>query len=230
MGSPSSLSLGSLTPWATWGQYNRVAFIVQQLLSKMQTATLVRVDACSNDGGLSPVGTVDITPLVNQIDGNQQPTPHITIYNVPYLRMQGGSNAIILDPQVGDIGIAVFASRDISKVVNTKSQANPGSFRQYDFADGLYIGGMLNAIPQQYVRFSDSGIDIVSPNTVTVRAPNISLDGAVTITETLTVTGNIVAEADLTITGATIGDGINLATHTHPAGIPGPFPTGEPLP
>jgi phage baseplate assembly protein gpV len=218
MASPSSLSLGSLTPWASWGQYNQVAFIVQQLLSKAQTATLVRVDACSNDGGLSPVGTVDIMPLVNQIDGNQQPTPHVTIYNVPYLRMQGGSNAVIIDPQVGDIGLAVFASRDISKVKSTKAQANPGSFRQYDYADGLYVGGMLNGVPTQYVRFSSDGVEIVSPGTITVTAPNISLEGAVTISETLTVTG------------ATIGDGINLATHTHPAGTPTSFPTGEPLP
>jgi hypothetical protein len=217
------LSLGSLTPWSNWGEYNLIAFIVQQLQSKLQTATLVRVEACSNDGGLSPVETVDITPLVNQIDGNGFPTPHVTIARVPYLRIQGGSNAVILDPQVGDTGVAVFASRDISKVKNTKAQANPGSFRRYDFADALYVGGMLNGMPQQYVCFNSDGIELVSPKTVTIKAPNISLDGE------LTVTGNIVAEADLTVAGTTTSDGVNLATHTHEVTAIN-APTGPPLP
>jgi len=224
--STSPLSLGSLQPSTNWGQYNQIAFIVGQLLSRVQTATLVRIEACSNDGELSPVGTVDVLPLVNQLDGNGKPYPHIIIPKVPYLRMQGGSNAIILDPQVGDIGLAVFASRDISKVKSTKAQANPGSFRKHDFADGMYVGGMLNGTPQQYVRFTTDGIELVSPTKVTVTAPNISLDGD------LTVTGNMTAEADLTVAGTTTGAGVNLATHVHEliAPVSPGNPTGEPLP
>jgi phage baseplate assembly protein gpV len=217
--STTPLSLGALTPWAAWGQYNQIAFIVQQLLSKVQTATLVRVDACTNEGDLSPVGFVNVTPLVNQIDGNGNPTPHITIYNVPYLRMQGGTNAIILDPQVGDIGLAVFTSRDISKVKSTKAQANPGSFRQYDFADGLYVGGMLNGIPQQYIRFSSAGVEVVSPGTITLTAPNISLDGDVTISKSLTVTEDVFAGPNA----------ISLENHLHTSESPG-TPTSAPLP
>lgn len=128
----------------------------------MQTATLVRVEACTNDGELSPVGFVDVTPLVNQVDGAGNPTPHVTIFGLPYSRFQGGTSAIILDPQAGDIGVAVFASRDISKVKSTKAQANPGSLRTYDFADGIYLGGLLNGTPTQYIRFTDSGIEIVA--------------------------------------------------------------------
>lgn len=171
MGSPLQVSLGALTPWSTWGEYNNIMFAVQQAISKLQTATLVRIEACTNDGGLSPVGFVDVTPLVNQIDGSGNPTPHVTIYGLPYLRMQGGTSAIILDPQPGDIGMAAFASRDLSKVKSTKAQANPGSYRSYDFADGMYLGGMLNAVPQQYIQFTEGGITILSPE-------NIILSGA----------------------------------------------------
>jgi phage baseplate assembly protein gpV len=94
--------------------------------------------------------------------------------------MQGGTSAVILDPQAGDIGVAVFASRDISKVKSTKAQANPGSYRQYDFADGMYLGGMLNGVPLQYIRFGSTGIELVSPDTITLTAPNIVINGAVT--------------------------------------------------
>lgn len=257
--STSGLSLGSLTPWSTWGEYNKIAFAVQQALSKMQTGTLVRIEACTNDGDLSPVGFVDVTPLVNQIDGSQpaNPTPHVTIYGLPYLRMQGGSNAVILDPQPGDIGVAVFASRDISKVKSTKAQANPGSYRQYDFADGMYLGGMLNAAPTQYIRFGSDGVTIVSPTAITLQAPTITLDGAVTIDGALTQDGgdvSLTAPVEVTITAPTInldgalastggnatmsgnlvssGDviasGKSLKTHIHTSETPG-TPTSPPL-
>lgn len=219
MGSPSSLSLGALTPWATWGEYNNISFVVRQLLSNVQTAALVKIVACTNAGDLSPVGSVDVQPLVNQIDGNGNPTPHGTIFTLPYLRMQGGTSAVILDPVVGDIGVAVFASRDISKVKSTKAQANPGSFRQYDFADGMYLGGMLNGVPTQYIRFSSEGIEVVSPTAVTITAPNISLDGTVTISQSLAVTEDITAGPNV----------ISLTEHIHTSEAVG-TPTSTPLP
>ena len=46
----------------------------------MQTATLVRVESCTNAGGVSPVGFVDVTPLVNQLTARDSPTPHVTIH------------------------------------------------------------------------------------------------------------------------------------------------------
>ena len=178
--------------------------------------------ACTNEGDLSPVGFVDIMPLVNQIDGKGNPTPHVTIYNIPYLRLQGGTNALILDPQVGDIGIAVFASRDISKIKSTKAQANPGSGRSYDFADGLYLGGVLNAVPQQYVRFSSSGIEIVSPTKITLTAPDIEINGPLAQHG-----GNVTIDDDLTVgTGIAL---VDFLEHTHTSESPG-SPTSAPLP
>lgn len=240
MASSQSISLGSLTPWSTWGEYNRIIFAVQQAISKMQTGTLVHIEACTNAGDLSPVGFVDVTPLVNQIDGSvpANPTPHVTIYGLPYLRMQGGTSAVILDPQKGDIGVAVFASRDISKVKSTKAQANPGSYRQYDFADGMYLGGMLNGIPSQYVRFGSDGISIVAPNTITLTAPNIVMNAAVALSVVAptisldgalaTTGGNATMSGSIAVTGDVTGGGISLKTHTHTSEAPG-TPTSPPL-
>ena len=163
--SANGVPSGSLQPPDTWGEYNQILFVVQQALSKMQTATLVRVISCTNQGGVSAVGSVNVVPMVNQIDAAGEPTPHVTIFNVPYLRAQGGANAVILDPQPGDIGICVFASRDISKIKATKQPGNPGSLRQYSFSDGLYMGGVLNGVPAQFVRFNSEGITIKADNT-----------------------------------------------------------------
>ena len=154
---------GMLQPSTLWGVSNNLSFVIQQALANVQTATIVKVVACSNDGGLSPVGTVDVLILVNQISGQSAGTPHVTMYGLPYLRIQGGANAVIIDPQPGDIGIAVFASRDITNVKKTKAQANPGSFRTHDFSDGMYLGGLLNGTPSQYIQFSSAGIVISVP-------------------------------------------------------------------
>ncbi len=209
MASPSqganAIPTGQQKPASTWGEFNNIAFMVQQALGKMQTATLVRVEACTNAGGVSPVGFVDVTPLVNQIDGLGNPTPHTTIHNVPYFRLQGGANGIIIDPQKGDIGVAVFASRDISKVKSTKKQGNPGSFRQFSFSDGMYLGGMLNGTPTQYVQFSAAGIKIHSPTAVILEAPDIQLQ-AQTV-EINASTSTTVTTPTFTVNGATVLNG-----------------------
>lgn len=237
---------GQLKPQSTWGEFNNIAFMVQQALGKMQTATLVRIESCTNAGGLSPVGYVDVTPLVNQLDGQGNPTPHVTIYNVPYFRLQGGANGIIIDPQKGDIGVAVFASRDISQVKTTKKQGNPGSHRQYSFADGMYLGGMLNGTPTQYIQFSTAGIRIHSPTRVKIDAPDVLIEAqtveinastsTTVTTPTFTVNGNAVVNGNTTMAGgvtqtgggaasfsgsmAVTGDvtaqGTSVHNHTHP--------------
>lgn len=204
-----SVNSGLAKPTTQWGEFNNIAFLVQQALLKVQTATLVRIESCTNNGGLEPVGFVDVTPLVNQIDGKGNATPHVTIYNVPYLRIQGGANAIIIDPQAGDVGVCVFASRDITKVKSTKGQANPGSWRQYSFADGLYLGGMLNGTPLQYIQFNNLG--------VTITAPLVTINGNVR------VNGAIVATGDVT------GQGTSLHTHKHGGVQPGSGQTSVPV-
>jgi len=178
MGASSTVPNGAIQPWSTWGEYNRIQFVVAQLLSRIQTLTLVKVISCTNAGGVSPVGSVNVQPCVNQMDSAGNPQPHGVIYNVPYLRLFGGNagNAVILDPKAGDIGLCAFASRDVSQVVSTQAPANPGSNRSYDFSDALYIGGMLNGgTPTQYVQFNDAGISLVSPTLIILKAPAIQM-------------------------------------------------------
>ena len=257
MVSPSSdkaqIPDGALLPSSTWGEFNNMAFMVQQALAKMQTATLVRIESCTNSGGLSPVGFVDVTPLVNQLDGQGNPTPHVTIYNLPYFRLQGGANGVIIDPQKGDIGVAVFASRDISQVKATRKQGNPGSHRQYSFADGMYLGGMLNGTPTQYVQFSAAGIKIHSPIAVVLEAPDVQIlaqtveinasASATVTTPTFTVNGATVLNGtvsqagggaatfsgSMTVDGDVTAQGTSVHNHVHGGVQPGGGNTGAPV-
>lgn len=172
----NTVSVGQRRPSTSQGDYNSISFAITQMLSKIQTATLVKIISCTNTGDINDVvGFVDVQPLVNQIDGLGNSVPHTTVFNIPYFRMQGGKNAVIIDPEIGDIGICVFANRDISKIKSTKKQGNPDSYRQFSFSDGLYIGGVLNAIPEQYVQFNSTGINIVSKGVLDFKSVSVNI-------------------------------------------------------
>lgn len=138
-------------------EQNGLNFAIQQAMLKLQTALPVRVMAVRN-AGLAPVGQVDIQVLVDMVDGQGNTVQHGAISNVPYFRLQGGTNAVIVDPSPGDIGMACFCSRDISAVKSVKDAAPPGSWRSHDFSDALYLGGFLNGTPTSYIQITDVGI------------------------------------------------------------------------
>lgn len=210
-------------------------FVIESLMSRLSTCTLVRVVACSNAGGVSAVGTVDVQPLVNQIAGNGSAMPHGQLYKLPYVRAQGGTSAVILDPKPGDLGLACFASRDISAIKSPTGAAqartegnrglNPGSKRQFNMSDGLYVGGLLNAVPLQYVRFYEGGVDVVSPDKIRLQAPTIELAGDVVQTD-----GDITATGSITADGDVVGEGISLHDHVHGGVTTGGGSTAPPTP
>jgi hypothetical protein len=192
-------------------EFNAQSFLIESILSKVNTCTLVKIHAVSNNDTTDPVGFVDVVPMVNQIDGAGNIVPHGIIYHCCYSRMQGGTNAIILDPKVGDIGVCVFADKDISSVQINKKVSNPGSYRRFDMADGIYLFGVLNGTPTQYVQFVNNGsqelINIVSPAKITITAPEVDINASTKL--------NIVA-ADTIFTGQVHMNGKRVdETHTH---------------
>lgn len=210
MSTPSNTVFGNAPPQVEGDPFNQLDFFIRQwLLANVNTAKLVKVLACTNSGAVARVGTVDVQPLVNQMSSQRNPTPHGKIVKLPYFRVQGGDNALIMDPKVGDVGVAVFCDRDISALKNAllagiSGPQNPGSFAAWDWADGLYLGGFLNGIPTRYIQFDASG------NIVLHTAGDITLDSPLT-----TATGDLAVEGDATVTGDSTLTGPVMA----PAGI-----------
>lgn len=145
--------------------HNVRQFQIKQALARVRTMVPVKVLAV-HGGGLGPPPTVDVQPMVNMTDGLGNATPHGTIYNIPVARNQGGSNAIICDPKVNDVGTLVVADRDISSLkANKGAQSNPGSFRRFDLADGVYHASILSqATPNQVFQFTDDGVTVADMN------------------------------------------------------------------
>lgn len=198
--------------------FNELSFVVQMMMAKLNVATLVQVMAVSAGPGLAPVGTVDVLPLVNQVDGSGAAMPHTTIHGLPYLRIQGGANAVICDPQVGDVGFCVFADRDISTVQASGAQGPPGSARRFDLADGLYLGGWCsNLTPENYVLVSDTETQVVFGGTsLTLNGSGATLNGNLQVNGAITSTGNVTA------------GGIDLQGHVHTGVQSGGALTGGP--
>lgn len=214
-------------------EYATLRYVIQQTLARMSTCTIVRVIRCTNAGGVSPVGTVDVQPVINMQDGAGVQWEYGPLFTLPYSRVQGGAAAVILDPKPGDIGLVCFASRDISVAKSAdgreqiKTQAvPPGTRRQFDISDGVYVGGLLNGAPATYVRFTDGGdVEILSPTKITIQAPTIELRGDVVQTDgDVSMSGTATAATDV------IGGGISLKDHTHGGVTAGGGNTAPPNP
>jgi hypothetical protein len=197
-------------------QFNIISFIASQMLAGIATAQLFQVQTVTPGEGLLP-GVVSGQIMVNQVGATNIAVPHGPIYNVPFFRLQGGKNAVIVDPVKDDIGIAIFASRDISSVKATKAISNPGSARKFDYADGLYLGGFLNGTPTQYVQFvndadgNPNGIHVVDAlgNTIATASNGISINGVL-----FDRSQNVTLVNEVTAVG-----GHTLTQHTHTQGV-----------
>lgn len=195
---------------------NVIQFLMKAAMSKMNTSLPVEVLDVKTTG-VNPVGFVDVRILVDQITADDKTHQYGRIPNVPYFRLQGGNKAVIIDPEIGDIGMACFCSRDIAAMKNARKGAPPGSRRMYDISDALYVGGFLNKDPTHYIQFTDGGILVHTPGTVTVEASAINLNGNTTI------------NGNLAVNGTQTNNGVNTgSTHTHSGVQTGSGNTGGP--
>ena len=196
----------------TTTEFGRMGFVVRSIMAQQATTTLVIVRAVED-------GSVDVQPMVAQVDGAGNAVDHGVIHGLPVWRLQGGNSAVIVEPAVGDIGLAVFASTDISNVKRAKEPTTPGSFRRFDWSDGIYLGGLLNAPASQFVRMDAAGITITVADgqPVTINADTVSMSGD------LTVTGSITSGPGSTF------DGVAFDTHTHGGVTTGGGTSGPPV-
>jgi len=204
-------------------EYNTRDFHIQQVLASTRIALPVKIVKAPYDkngnaippGTVGPIGFVDVQPLVNQIDGYGNATPHGTIYKIPYFRYQSALGAVISDPVVGDIGEIIVHDRDTSVVRATGAQANPGSRRKSDLADGVYHGQLIAATPAQYLTFTSDGLKIADKNNNSITMANnlitIKIGNA---TYTLDQNGNFKASGNI-VAGQGGSDQVTLQNHTH---------------
>lgn len=185
-----------------WAQddMSLMMFIAQQTMNGMATTSIVEVKAVDAEKK-----TVDVRPMVHQIDGAGEIVEHGTIHALPYFMLRAGKCAVEVNPTEKDIGIAVFTNSDSSNVKKTRKAGAPNTRRRFDWADGFYFGGFLGSEPTTFIRLDDeTGVTITVPE-----GKKIALNGDVEITGDVTVSKTLTAETDV------MGGGKSLKSHTH---------------
>jgi len=231
------------TPQSAATEIGRLQLIIQSALAGLRTAMPVQVIAVSNSGGLAPIGTVTVQPMISAMDGSKNLWKHAPVYNVPYMRIQGGANGIILDPVVGDIGIATVCDRDISAVKNTSKVSAPASLRKNDLSDMVYLMTIIGQAPTQYIQFNSAGLTIHSPTKVIINSPSVEIDASSSCTINSpsivlngavsqgagSYAGNATFGGSMTVTGDVTANGTSVHTHKHGGVQTGSGQTGTPV-
>lgn len=128
--------------------------LIKETISKrVNTASVVQISAAVPQGIVGPSPRVTALPLVMQSDGRGNSIPSTPIADLPVFRPQAGVAAIIMDPQPGDIGLAICAKRDSSNVgEGTLIPAPAGSFRQFNEKDSFILNGFHGGTPLLYLK------------------------------------------------------------------------------
>jgi hypothetical protein len=206
----------------------RDELLIRTLIKDVRTAIPVKVIAVHPGAGTPPaIGTVDVQPLVQTVDGSGKLWKLGVTYGASFCRAQAGNTAFIVDPAVGDRGLAVACDRDISSVLASGGLAGPGSARTHDISDLVYVLSIKSAVPiTQYILANASGITLLSPNTITIQGEQINLVGPVNQTngdvtlETKVTVPNVDATTDVTVPNGSV----NNHVHADPqGGVVGPM-------
>lgn len=204
---------------------NVIDFIVRQRTAQMVTAKIVKVVKVTAGSGDTPT-TVDVQPLVKQIDGNGFAVGHETVFGLRVFRPQWGAWAIVADPAVDDVGIIICTDRDSSSITTDGEEVTPQSRRRFSISDGIYFGGVLNPTPDATIKLnSDGTLDITDANGNEIKSGSggFTLTGNVTINGTLTASG--------LVKGSDFSDGTvtSYKNHTHSV-TTAPGTTSVPIP
>lgn len=207
---------------------NTLVGVIDNALSQISTAMPVTVLQVYENH------TVDVMPMVDMLDNAGNAVEHAPITGIPYARLQGGEYGLIIKPKSGDKGLVVFASRDISDVVQSKGKAKPASLRKHSMSDGMYIASLLYEEPETYLKIEKEHVTIHTKNLLveeneqtTIQAENLLVEkniqttinclGTFTVSGTsisltaplVNITGNVIISGNATI------DGISFVEHTH---------------
>jgi len=186
----------------------RTQALIASLIKDVRTAIPVKVVAVHPGAGAPPaIGTVDVQPLVQTVDGAGKLWALGVTYGAQFCRIQAGGTAIVVDPAESDIGLAVACDRDISSVIASAGLAGPGSARTHDVSDLVYLFSIVSAKPiTQYILANAGGITLLSPNTITIQGAQINMIGPVNANGATINDAGEVADAA----------GKVLGTHVHP--------------
>ena len=223
--------------FASSNPLNSMEFFIRSLISQVVSTSLpVVVTAVERKGEEAGAGYVTVKPLLQPRNNSGDGLEVTTIPKLPYFRLQHGKAAIICDPKVGDIGLAVVAKQDISNINGSTTPKVPATYRKFDPSDSFYIGGFWGKAPEVFIHLEDEGtIKIKAPTKISMEAPECEVNASTSFTVNSSqinlngpISGGGSGGADATFTGDVNAKGISLTSHTHTCVQSGNSSTGAP--
>ena len=223
--------------FASSNPLNSMEFFVRSLISQVVSTSLpVVVTAVERKGEEAGAGYVTVKPLLQPRNNSGDGLEVTTIPKLPYFRLQHGKAAIICDPKVGDIGLAVVAKHDISNINGITTPKVPATYRKFDPSDSFYIGGFWGKAPEVFIHLEDEGtIKIKAPTKITIESPECEVNASTSFTVNSAqinlngpISGGGSGGADATFTGDVNAKGISFTSHTHTGVQSGNSSTGAP--
>lgn len=159
---------------------------------------------------------VEVEPLVTMLTSNNQRVPRGKIASVPVLQLGAGGFMMNFNVVAGSLGWIQANDRDISLFLQSYSSSPPNSLRVKDFADAVFIPGVLTGYTideededAMVLQSLDNSVKIaLSTGKIKIKAPVVEVEaGAIAInstgpvsmtTPTFAVTGNITATGTIT--------------------------------
>lgn len=223
--------------FASSNPLNSMEFFIRSLISQVVSTSLpVVVTAVERKGEEAGAGYVTVKPLLQPRNNSGDGLEVTTIPKLPYFRLQHGKAAIICDPKVGDIGLAVVAKHDISNINGSTTPKVPATYRKFDPSDSFYIGGFWGKAPEVFIHLEDEGtIKIKAPTKITIESPECEVNASSSFTVNSAqinlngpISGGGSGGADATFTGDVNAKDISLTSHTHTGVQSGNSSTGAP--
>ncbi len=192
-------------------EYNALNFIITSIIkSTVNTCyavTVTKVDADNQK--------VTVKPLIAQIDADNNKIELPEIFEIPYFRYSAGRTAVKLNPVAGDIGVLIIFKSDSNNIkTGDNSQILPNTFLNYPLYSGIYIGGMLNNDPENYIEIKDDSITINANKKIVIncQTAEINADSEVNINSSKI---NLGENASLALINEKITDALNQHTHNY---------------
>lgn len=148
--------------------FNGLLYVISKAISnKVNTIELVRVTAVNGS-------KVNVIPALDKINMDGDRIPSSEIYSVNVFRYQAGENSVIINPEVGDIGLLLICKHDISNFEAGLVIDNG----EFNYGDGVYLGGVLgfNKQPTQFIEFESGGITVTTPADLTINAQSATIN------------------------------------------------------
>ena len=220
-----------------------IPFYGAQLLKRVHTSlpgVVVAYDAAARRARVQPAVDLLLSPPDNPTAdfGALIPLPKPVILDVPVIHLSGGGYTVHVPLAAGDPVMLLFAERDIAAFKLTLETGPPISDDVMEIQHAVCIPGFVpltvtlagdglviqanDGLPYVHLRNDPATVDVrLDAATHAVLTPAaIDLTAA-----TVTVSGMLQVNGDIGVTGTV--DGVDVSTHTHPAGTP-PGNTGVP--